>query len=519
MKSKYKTVLQSSLMLLGCGLFFAGCKGVDSSSSSQGVSSSASSSAVSLVLAINAGTSTAVNFEGIEYGADRFATGGGYSKTLNLINDSAAFELYQTARSGSFRYQIPVSNAHYRVELHFAEIGQIAPNKRIFGVEVEGREIFSDLDLYAQVGGYSPWRSSEDNIAVDDGYLTIAFEAKVGKPILNGFAIYSSDGGKLMPPSIPALTDLGQPQLGGLARGETKYLGNVLGSNIPEDYAQFWNQATLESVGSWMAIEAYRDTMNWSVADLFYSYARDNDLMMHHFFLSGSLQPAWVSSVGEVLLHAEIEDWMSAYCERYPDPKIIEVVREPINNPPAYRKFLGGEGETGWDWVVWSYEKARQYCPEAHLIIDEYSILDNITQIENYKKLIAILMERNLIDGIGIRAHNRTLKNLTASELKESLDLLAQLNLPIHITGMDIGYADPLEQQARYAELFPVFWEHPVVVGVTLWGYKYGEIFATENSDLMEGETPKPAFIWLMEYFEQRRSQANNELPFRISVF
>ncbi len=143
----------------------------------------------------------------------------------------------------------------------------------------------------------------------------------------------------------------------------------------------------------------------------------------------------------------------------------------------------GGDGETGRDWVVWSYQQARKFCSNAHLIIDEFEIFAHEEQLVRYKQLIAILAERNLIDGIGLAAASRTIENLSADDIKQNLDSLAELNLPIHITAMEIRDGQDVNQRNKYAELFPAIWEHPAIIGVTLWGYQNYEIFGLSNNE------------------------------------
>ncbi len=65
--------------------------------------------------------------------------------------------------------------------------------------------------------------------------------------------------------------------------------------------------------------------------------------------------------------------------QRYPEIDMIDVVNEPLNghNPPDggsgranYKNALGGNGATGWDWVIRAFTLARQYLPNAKLIIE-----------------------------------------------------------------------------------------------------------------------------------------------------
>jgi GH35 family endo-1,4-beta-xylanase len=50
---------------------------------------------------------------------------------------------------------------------------------------------------------------------------------------------------------------------------------------------------------------------------------------------------------------------------------------------------------------------------------------------------------------------------------------------------------------------FPVFYEHPQVKGVTLWGYIYGSTWRTGTGLIRNGQ-PRPALTWLMDYLKDK---------------
>jgi endo-1,4-beta-xylanase len=63
----------------------------------------------------------------------------------------------------------------------------------------------------------------------------------------------------------------------------------------------------------------------------------------------------------------------------------------PDHAPAVYRDALGGAGTTGWDWVIWSFEKTRQYFPNAKLLLNDYSILSSDSATTQYLTLINLL--------------------------------------------------------------------------------------------------------------------------------
>jgi len=285
----------------------------------------------------------------------------------------------------------------------------------------------------------------------------------------------------------------------GLAAGQSKFLGNVLRARFDPEFHQYWNQATPEDAGKWLSVEAVRGTMVWSVLDFMYAYARDHGLpFKQHTFVWGQQEPRWVAGLSQQEQRDEVDEWLRLFAERYPDTAFVDVVNEPVHAPPSYAEALGGAGETGWDWVVWSFERARTYFPDAVLLINEYNVLCCAADRAAYLDIVRILQERDLVDGIGVQAHS--LERVAAASIRAALDEVAALGLPIYVSELDLQSGDDDEQLAMYQRVFPVLWEHPAVAGVTLWGYREGQIWRN-NAHLLDWfDDERPALAWLREY-------------------
>ncbi|MBL4828039.1 MAG: endo-1,4-beta-xylanase [Spongiibacteraceae bacterium] len=289
-----------------------------------------------------------------------------------------------------------------------------------------------------------------------------------------------------------------------LAQGEDKYLGNIIASSIPANFSTYWNQITPENAGKWGSVESTRDSMSWGNLDTAYNYAQSNGFhFKQHVFVWGSQEPGWIGSLSQAEQLVEVEEWIQQYCQRYPDTDSIDVVNEPLHAPASYREALGGDGSTGWDWVIWSFEKARQYCPNAKLYINDYGIINDGNAINQYKQIITLLQQRGLIDGIGIQAHAFNVDTLAVSTIQNNLNSLSDTGLPIYVSELDIRGSTEQEQRDRYAEKFPLFWEHPSVAGVTLWGYVEGQTWLNGTGILNSDGSERLAMEWLKTYFNQ----------------
>jgi GH35 family endo-1,4-beta-xylanase len=295
----------------------------------------------------------------------------------------------------------------------------------------------------------------------------------------------------------------------------SKFLGNILQyGGIPSDFDEYWNQVTPENAGKWGVVERTRDRMSWRSLDEAYEYAKERGFpFKQHAFVWGNQTPSWVEDLIPEEQLEEVEEWIREYAERYPETDFIDVVNEPLNAPAGYREALGGSGETGWDWVVTSFELARQYCPNAKLLINDFYIISHATNVAAYMEIAKILQERGLIDGIGIQSHYFSLQWVDTiappppEVLRRNLDSLATAGLPIYISELDI-YGNDTSQVTFYKDLFPLLWEHPAVAGITLWGWIEGRTWAP-NTFLMSDGVERPALIWLREYIKDHPMSVN----------
>ncbi|HQH55708.1 MAG TPA: endo-1,4-beta-xylanase [Candidatus Marinimicrobia bacterium] len=298
-----------------------------------------------------------------------------------------------------------------------------------------------------------------------------------------------------------------------LAHKQPKFVGNIYSSSQISNFEAYWNQVTPENAGKWGSVEGTRDVMNWSGLDAAYKLAKDNGFPFHfHVLVWGAQQPSWINDLTPEEQLEEIREWFEAVAERYPDIDFLEVVNEPLpgHNPPDgtsgranYKEALGGNGETGWDWVIKAFEMAREIFPEGtRLMINDYNIISSSSSTSQYLKLIRLLQERNLIDIIGEQGHAFTTTAAVAT-MKKNLDSLASTGLPIQITELDIDGPSDAVQLQSYQRIFPTLYEHPGVEGITLWGWRRGLWRDEQGAYLINQDgSERPALVWLRTYLD-----------------
>ena len=228
-----------------------------------------------------------------------------------------------------------------------------------------------------------------------------------------------------------------------LAQGKEKWLGSIHSSSQIQDFEKYWNQVTPENAGKWGSVESTRDVYNWTALDAAYDFAKENGFpFRYHVLLWGNQQPSWIESLEPDEQLEEIEEWMDTLAARYPDIDYLEVINEPLHDPPSgagngnYLAALGGWG-SGYDWIVNGFKMARERFPDVPLVINDYNILNNTSDANRYATIVNLLKSEGLIDVIGVQGHAFT--TTTSNEtMKEVLGILAATELPIMVTELDI---------------------------------------------------------------------------------
>jgi GH35 family endo-1,4-beta-xylanase len=301
----------------------------------------------------------------------------------------------------------------------------------------------------------------------------------------------------------------------GISACKGKYLANIIAGNVPASYNTIWNGITAENNCKWGVVENTRDVMNWTGANIAYNQAKEHHMMFrYHVFAWGNQFPSWAINSNNQLIvtpeefQAEMEEYIYSVATQFPDAiDQIDVLNEQLRtHAPATEAFktgLGGGGSTGYDWVIWLFTKARQYFPNSKLVLNDYGLENDISAINEQLALIKLLRDRKLIDGFGTQAHEFNVNTLSASQLKTALDQMAKGGVPVYVTELDIS-GDDITQKARYQTVFPSFWEHPAVAGISLWGYEAGKTWKANTELIKSTGSDRPAMTWLKSYISSR---------------
>ena len=294
-----------------------------------------------------------------------------------------------------------------------------------------------------------------------------------------------------------------------LSKNPNKFLGNITTAyQVRSDYDKYWNQLTPENETKWASVEGTRDQFNWGAVDAEYNYCKEHGFAFKfHTLVWGGQYPSWMNGLSQKEQLEEITEWFDAVAERYPDLQYIDVVNEALSghNPAPFKNALGGDGSSGYDWIVTAFNMARERWPKAVLIYNDFNTFQWDT--DRYIDLIQKIKAAGApVDAAGCQSHD--LNDMSGDDFKKVLEKVHDgTGLPIFISEYDICKADDQIQLQRYKEQFPIMWEADYVAGVTLWGYIYGQTWVDDGAEkgasgLIKNGVERPALKWLREYMQ-----------------
>jgi endo-1,4-beta-xylanase len=299
----------------------------------------------------------------------------------------------------------------------------------------------------------------------------------------------------------------GSPGIAGAGvDGLKRFIGNISpkDKDIPGDFATMWQQVTMEANSKWGFVQPNSpDEWVWGPVDQVYQYALDHGLIFKaHTFFWNYEQPTWVNDSN---VAAAAEKWIQAFCERYPKTALIDVANEPYHHPAPYAAGLGGAGTSGYDWVVRAHKWARQYCPSAILILNEYNNIEYDADFNAYVDMLKkVLAAGGPVDAIGIQGHD--VAPVGVAKAKLALDrMVNNFHLPIYITEFDIDRSDDAQQNQIMQDAVTMFWNNPYVKGLTYWGYVQGLTWRVNGWLVDTNGNPRPAMTWLQDFMKSQQ--------------
>lgn len=243
-----------------------------------------------------------------------------------------------------------------------------------------------------------------------------------------------------------------------------------------------------EAIYSWAGPESY----NFKYGDYLADYCGTNGASMRaHCLIWHDQTPKALMKNGEGIeaSRASMKEYIEAYMGHYRGKvQYWDVVNEAISNDwnSLYRTNSGWyEAYGGPEFITDAFTFARATDPDAKLYLVDYNICESGKRERTVEILEELgLVEKGIIDGIGIQAH-WNLVWPSVEEIEATILTFGEMGLDVQFTELDIDcynsdpsapemeYTPELEQQLadRYAEIFACFRKNSQYISsVTFWG-------------------------------------------------
>jgi endo-1,4-beta-xylanase len=240
-----------------------------------------------------------------------------------------------------------------------------------------------------------------------------------------------------------------------------------------EFFRRNFNWAVFENESKWYANERERGQTTYADADAMLAWCRENDIPVRGhcvFWEPERWQPRWVPGLSDSELKQAVESRLESVVKHFKG----RFLHWDVNNEMLHGSFFKDRlGEPIWAWM---FKRTRELDPEVKLFVNEFNILSvdqNYEQVETeeYVRSIRRLREQGApIDGVGIQGHvwyEDILDN--PHVIRQRLDIVAELGLPIWISEFDVVDKDPAVRADKMELVYRTAYSHPAVEGIMLW--------------------------------------------------
>ncbi len=259
-------------------------------------------------------------------------------------------------------------------------------------------------------------------------------------------------------------------------------------AQFQEFFKDHFNYAVFENETKWYANERRPGQPNYATADAMFAWCQANGIPVRGhcvFWEPEKWQMRWVQPLTGDELRQAVERRLESVVTHFRG----KFVSWDVNNETLHGDFFKARlGESIWPWM---FERTRELDPDAKLFVNEFNILSvdqdfNEVQTDEYVAHIRWLIDQGApIDGVGIQGHIWREAILSKPHvLKERLDKVAALNLPIWISEFDVADDDEKSCADKLELVYRTAYSHPAVEGIVMWVVWAGASWRGPNAGL-----------------------------------
>ncbi|MCT7988829.1 endo-1,4-beta-xylanase [Laspinema olomoucense] len=200
---------------------------------------------------------------------------------------------------------------------------------------------------------------------------------------------------------------------------------------------------------------------NFEESDWVINFAHTHNLSVRgHLMTWARSIPEWMREMESYQFSQLIKEYIFETMRRYPTIKNWDVCGEAFDDKGNIRDTILS-ALIGPHWVRQTLIWAREARPDARLFYSEYRLQGYRKQKALLKLINELLIEGNILDGIGVQLHHNTLGVLRLFGFKDFLKTLTTKGLTIHFSEVTVWDKTTLSenfgrlsQAVAYSELF-----------------------------------------------------------------
>lgn len=233
---------------------------------------------------------------------------------------------------------------------------------------------------------------------------------------------------------------------------------------------QNFNYAVHENALKWYDTEKEPGQVDYSVADRIWEICNGLDISMRGhcvFWEKEEFNAEWLKTLTPTELRAAVNRRGYGLAKHFKG-RIDEF---DLNNEMVHGDFFSSRlGYGVINEMAWLVKAGN---PDAKLYLNDYALLDmGYNSGQFLRELDALLAAGVPIEGVGCQAHKamRTQMGVDEVRAQRTLDRIAQRGLSIKITEALFAYDDEQMQVDELNKLFPIYFAHPNVEAIVMWG-------------------------------------------------
>ncbi|XP_041354619.1 anti-sigma-I factor RsgI6-like [Gigantopelta aegis] len=266
---------------------------------------------------------------------------------------------------------------------------------------------------------------------------------------------------------------------------------------------QHFNWAVSESWLKWHMMEPHRGHINYDTPIRAIKKLRQHGIKVrgHNIIWSATKYVQdWVKALSGNELKKAVHDRITGVVAKTKD--LVE--HWDVNNENLHNFYYQNKlHDINYNLDV--FRQAHQAAPNVKMFLNEYDVVAGGGTTEAYLTQALKFKHANVgLYGLGVQSHF----NHQAPDpalVKSHLDTLAQAGLPIWVTELDFHINDEHTRADAYEMALRLFYGHPAVEGIMLWGFWSEHRWGGKTSALVSGQEFRinPAGQKVLHLFEK----------------